>query len=393
MEKVVNHLKVIKENTVDLISEEELVKKLQNSFRKKKPLKVKVGFDPTARDIHLGHTVLLRKLKKIQDLGYIIYFIIGDFTAQIGDPSGKKDIRPVLTKKEIEENARTYTQQAFRILDKRRTRVIFNSQWYNDLKLTDFLPLLSRYTVARILERDDFTQRLKEGKPLSILEFIYPLIQGYDSVKMKADIEFGGVDQKFNLIVGRHLQESLGQEPQVVITMPLLVGLDGVNKMSKSLDNYIGITEQAPQMFGKIMSISDETMWEYFRLLTDIDLNEVKKKHPKEAKLILAETIVGIYHSPQIAKREREEFEKVFSKRKLPTQVPVYESLTKEVDLVEVLYKTKLVSSKNEARRLIQQKGITKEGVPLEDKIVQLSPQGIVLKIGKRRFLKIVLKK
>lgn len=393
MKKIVTHLKVIKDNTVDLISEEELARKLQDSFRKKKPLKVKAGFDPTARDIHLGHTVLLRKLRKIQDLGHIIYFIIGDFTAQIGDPSGRKDIRPLLTKKEIEDNARTYTEQAFRILDRRRTKIVFNSRWYNNLKLSDFFPILSRYTVARILERDDFTQRLKEGKPLSVSEFIYPLIQAYDSVKIEADIEIGGVDQKFNLIVGRHLQESLGQNPQVVVTMPLLVGLDGVNKMSKSLNNYIGITEDASQMFGKIMSVSDETMWEYFKLLTDIDLSEVKNKHPKEAKLILAETIVATYHSPEVAKREREEFERVFSQRELPSQIPVYESSTKEADLVEVLYKTRLVASKNEARRLIQQKGITKEGEPLENKIIRIPPQGVVLKIGKRRFLKLTFKK
>ena len=390
MKRVARHLNVIKKNTIDLISEEELAKKLERSFLKKKPLRVKIGFDPTARDIHLGHTVLLRKLRAIQDLGHLVYFIIGDFTAQIGDPSGRKDERPVLTKREIVENARTYTQQAFQVLDKRKTKVIYNSRWYRDLTLSAFLPLLSRYTVARTLERDDFTLRLKEGRPLTLLEFIYPLIQGYDSVKMNADIELGGSDQKFNLIVGRHLQESFGQEAQIVVTLPLLVGLDGHNKMSKSLGNYIGITEEPLEMFGKVMSISDETMWEYTRLLTDLDLAALKTKHPKEAKLILAETIVCAYYSLRVAKSARQEFEKVFSKKELPSDIPVYQVSHKEVDVVEVIFSAKLVSSKNEARRLLEQRGISQEGIPLEKNTLTVSAQGTILKVGKRRFLKIV---
>lgn len=388
--RLTNHLNVIKGNTVDCISEEELKEKLKRSFKKNEPLKVKIGFDPTAQDIHLGHTVLLRKLRKIQDLGHTIFFIIGDFTAQIGDPSGRNELRPPLSGKEILENASTYTSQSFKILDKKKTKIIFNSRWYKEFTLKKFLPILSRCTVARILERDDFAQRLREKRPLSMLELIYPLIQGYDSVCMQADIEFGGTDQKFNLIVGRHLQESFRQEPQVVITMPLLVGLDGKNKMSKSLGNYVGITESGTDMFGKIMSVSDELMWEYFRLLTDWDLEKIKKMHPKEAKLCLAQTIVAMYHSSESALKEREKFERVFSRKEIPAEIPLYCAPSGEVDIIEVLYNSGLVSSRNEARRLIQQKGVSAGGVVLGDKLVNVPSKGAVIKVGKRRFLKIV---
>ncbi len=389
MDVVKERLEIIKKNTVDLITEEELYKKLYLSLKEKKPLRVKIGFDPTAKDIHLGHTVLLRKLRKIQDLGHIVYFIIGDFTAQIGDPSGRQTLRPVLSREEILENARTYTQQAFKILDEKRTKVIFNSEWYKDMKVSDFFSLLRRYTVARMLERDDFAKRLKENKPLSILEFIYPLIQAYDSVKMKADVEFGGTDQKFNLIVGRHLQESFGQSPQVVITLPLLIGLDGKNKMSKSLGNYIGIAESAKEIFGKLMSISDELMLEYFRLLTDFDLAEIKKMHPKEAKLLLAETIVKEFYNSQRAKKEREEFEKVFSKKNLPSQIPVYYVKDEKIDIIDTLSKAKIVPTKNQVRRLLKQKAITSQGKVLEEREIKIPPEGIILKIGKRKFLEL----
>ena len=257
-----DHLKALKENTVDLIAEKELKLKLENSLKKKTPLKLKIGLDPTSRDIHLGHTVLLRKLRKLQDLGHKVYFIIGDFTAKIGDPSARSVLRPTLTDKEIKQNASTYTKQAFKILDRKKTKVIYNSIWYKKMGLPSFLSVLSSYTIARILERDDFSRRIKENQPLTLLEIIYPLIQGYDSCQMEADIEFGGTDQKFNLIVGRHLQETFGLAAQVAITMPILVGLDGKNKMSKSLGNYIGITESPKEMFGKLMSISDQSMWE-----------------------------------------------------------------------------------------------------------------------------------
>ncbi|MCD6583156.1 MAG: tyrosine--tRNA ligase [Candidatus Omnitrophica bacterium] len=392
--KIAEHLKIIRENAVDLISEEELVKKVTYSIKFQNPLRLKIGFDPTAKDLHLGHTVLLKKLRRLQDLGHHVYFIVGDFTAQIGDPSGRKELRPVLTIREIKDNAKTYTEQAFKILHRRKTKVIFNSSWYRNLNLSQFLPLLSSYTVARMLERDDFSQRLKENRPLSILEFIYPLIQGYDSVKIKADIEFGGTDQKFNLIVGRHIQESMGQSPQIVVTMPLLVGLDGKSKMSKSLGNYVGITEEPFQMFGKLMSISDLTMWEYFRLLTDVDIEKIKNMHPKEAKLLLAEKIVSEYHSPLVAKRTKDEFERIFSRKETPRDLPTFTVSEKKVDLVELLYNSKLVSSRNQARRLLLQKGIREKGknIPLEDRILAIPPQGLILKVGKKKFLKVVYK-
>lgn len=391
MKKEVEHqLNTIKKNVIDLISEKELVEKIEVSLREGKPLKVKVGFDPTAKDLHLGHTVILKKLREIQELGHIVYFIIGDFTAQIGDPSGRDELRPILSKEEIEENARTYTEQSFKILDPEKTKVIFNSRWYVDMKIADFLPLLSRYTVARMLEREDFSKRLKMNSPLSLLEFFYPLIQGFDSVKMGADLELGGTDQKFNLIVGRHLQEAFGQKPQVIITLPLLVGLDGKNKMSKSLGNYIGITDEPKQMFGKIMSISDELMWEYFRLLTDHDLQKIKQLHPKEAKLLLAETITSFYYSPSIAAQERKEFERVFSQKEIPQDISIYQTNTKQVNLIEVLYNTGIVQSKNEARRLLIQGGIRWKQRLIQDQTIEIPEEGVVLRIGKRRFLKIV---
>ena len=387
------HLKIISENTVDFISDKELAQKLKNCLKEKKPLKVKIGFDPTAEDIHLGHTVLLRKLRKIQDLGHIVYFIIGDFTAKIGDPSGRTSLRPPLSKKEIEDNAKTYTEQAFKILDRSKTKIISNSQWYKGMKLSEFISLLSHYTVARMTERDDFSKRLKENKPLSLQEFVYPIIQGYDSVMLASDIEFGGTDQKFNLIVGRHLQETFNQLPQVVITMPLLVGLDGKNKMSKSLENYVGITESPKTMFGKLMSISDELMWDYARLLTDLDIRKLKKMHPKEAKVSLAHHIVSMYHSRLQADKEKEEFQRVFSKRELPRELPTYSSKLKEIDIIETLFKAKLVASKNEARRLMSQNGITTEGRAITSPKIVIPAKGIVLKVGKRRFVKIVYSK
>jgi len=389
------HLKIISENTIDLISSEELTQKIKGSLRKNKPLIIKIGFDPTARDIHLGHTVLLHKLRKIQDLGHIVYFVIGDFTAQIGDPSGKMALRPVLTKKEINDNARTYTDQAFRILDKKRTKVVFNSKWYKNMKASELLSLFSHYTVARIIERDDFSKRLAQGKPLSLQELVYPIIQGYDSVMLGADIEFGGTDQKFNLIVGRHLQHAFGQPSQSVITLPLLVGLDGVNKMSKSLNNYIGITDSSKDMFGKLMSVSDELMWDYMRLLTSLDVEEAKKMHPKDAKVLLASEIVSFYHSKTQAKKEEEEFARVFSNKEIPDDIKTVDfnqpSLAID-DLVGILCEAKLATSKNEARRLIKQKAVSVEGVPVSQAAIDIS-QGSIFKIGKRRFLKIVYRK
>ncbi|MFH1519710.1 MAG: tyrosine--tRNA ligase [Candidatus Omnitrophota bacterium] len=397
--KIVQHLELIKENSIDLIAEEELILKLEDSFKKNRPLKLKIGFDPTAKDIHLGHTVLLKKLRKLQDLGHQVYLIIGDFTAKIGDPSTKSLLRPLLSDREIKTNAATYTQQVFKILERKKTKVIYNSIWYKKIGLPKFLSLLSSYTITRILERDDFSQRIKEGKPLTVLEIIYPLIQGYDSCKIKADIEFGGTDQKFNLIVGRHLQQNFGQVPQVVVTMPILVGLDGKNKMSKSLGNYIGVTENPKSMFGKIMSISDSVMWEYIRLLSDFNPAELKKKHPKEVKLSLAESIVSFYHSKEKAKQEREEFENVFSKGRLPKDIPVYKVKTNPVNIIEALLDAGLASSKNEARRLLSQGSIsTASSVSLAEvtfKIInkmmeKIPPEGEIVKVGKKRFRKFI---
>ena len=386
-------LKIIKSNCVDLINEEELIKKLEKSISSKIPLKLKIGLDPTAADIHLGHTVILRKLRKLQDLGHIVYFIIGDFTAKIGDPSGRNTARKILSDKEIKYNASTYTNQAFKILDKSKTEIIYNSIWYKDMGLNDFLSILSYYTVARVLERDDFSKRLKENLPLTLLEIIYPLIQGYDSVKIKADIEFGGTDQKFNLIVGRHLQETFGQEPQVIITMPLLVGLDGKEKMSKSKNNYIGITEEPNSMFGKIMSISDNLMFEYFRLLTDCDISIIKNMHPKDAKLLLAETLVSYYHSDDLAKNAKEEFIKVFSKKELPTEIDSYKVDTNIVNLIDFLANFKIVASKNEARRLLNQNAISiidkDSTLDIKEPTLNIPPSGLILKIGKKKFIKI----
>lgn len=398
--RIAQHLELIKENTVDLIAEDELVLKLENSFKKNKPLKLKIGFDPTAKDIHLGHTVLLRKLRKLQDLGHQVYLIIGDFTAKIGDPSERSALRPVLSDREIKSNAATYTRQVFKVLNKKKTKIINNSIWYKKIGLPKFLFLLSSYTIARILERDDFSQRMKEGKPLTVLEIIYPLIQGYDSCKMEADIEFGGTDQKFNLIVGRHLQQTFGQPPQVVVTMPILVGLDGKNKMSKSSNNYIGVTEGAKSMFGKIMSISDQVMGEYIKLLTDFNPEDLKNNHPKEVKLSLAENLVSFYHSSEVAKRERKEFEQVFSQGQLPQQLPTLTIRDSCVNVVKALHDAKLVASKNEARRLLSQGSISSTSTLMgtggyevvKEETIEIPSEGKILKAGKRRFLKIIRK-
>jgi tyrosyl-tRNA synthetase len=393
--QIQRHLDAIRENTVDLVSENELAAKLESCLLTNTPLKLKIGFDPTARDIHLGHTVLLRKLRKLQDLGHFVYLIIGDFTAKIGDPSGKNSLRPILNDEEIKDNAATYTEQAFKILDEGKTKIIYNSIWYKQMKLSTFLSLLSSYTVARILERDDFAQRIKENRPLTLLEIIYPLVQGYDSVMLEADIEFGGTDQKFNLIVGRHLQEVFGQKPQIVITMPLLVGLDGNNKMSKSLGNYIGITEEPKSMFGKLMSINDEVMLEYFRLLTETSLENIKPMHPKEAKLLLAQTLVSFYWGEAAGTKEREEFQRVFSQKEIPQDITTYHANQETVDVLDVLMNTKLVASKNEARRLITQGGISlidgqNVATTLMTPSLLIPAKGVILKIGKKKFLKIV---
>jgi len=383
-------LEIIKRGVVEIISEEELRLKLEEGKRLSRPLKIKAGFDPTAPDIHLGHTVLLRKLRHFQDLGHEVIFLIGDFTARIGDPSGQNKARKSLDTREIKNNAATYKKQVFKILNPRKTRVVFNSTWLDKMLGLDFGKLLTHYTVTRLLERDDFSLRLKENKPLYMSELIYPILQGYDSVVLKADIEIGGTDQKFNLLVGRDLQKDFGQMPQVIITMPLLEGTDGVRKMSKSLENYIGINETADSIFGKVMSVSDELMWKYYELLTDEDLTTVKKMHPKEAKLSLASVIVSDYHGKDHAKKAKEAFQQVFSRKELPDQMPQYKIKGKNLSIVEILTESGLVESKNEARRLIQQGGVYLDGEKISREDAVIHKEGI-LKVGKRRFLKLMI--
>ena len=384
-------LKLIKEGTVDIIEEGELLEKLKRG----KPLKVKAGFDPTAPDLHLGHTVLLQKLRQFQKLGHVVYFIIGDFTAMIGDPTGRSETRPPLSREEVLKNAETYKEQVFKILDPDKTNIVFNSQWLDKLGTKGVIELSAKYTVARMLERDDFSKRYKEGIPIHIHEFLYPLLQGYDSVAIEADVELGGTDQKFNLLVGRDIQREYGLEPQVCITLPLLVGTDGVKKMSKSYGNYIGITEEPKTMFGKIMSISDELMWEYYALLTDYterDIESMKKEmHPMEAKKKLAHYLVSRFHSPKEADKAREFFERTFSERQFPADAPEVQISEEEIPVINLLLKIGAVSSKNEARRIIQGGGLKINGEKIEDpKAVIEIGDCMKVQVGKKRFYKIV---
>ena len=380
-------LEIIKRGAVEIISEEELVKKLEEARRHKRPLRIKAGFDPTAPDIHLGHTVLLRKLRQFQDLGHTVYFLIGDFTGRIGDPSGRSEIRKPLTTREILKNAKTYKEQVGKILNLKKLKSVFNSRWFDKMAVSDILKLTMRTTVSQMLARADFKKRLEENRDISLLEFMYPILQGYDSVVLKSDIELGGTDQIFNLLVGRDLQRDFGQEPQVIITLPLLEGTDGVNKMSKSLDNYIGITENPQEMFGKIMSISDELMMKYYTLLTDEDLDNVKQMHPKEAKLRLARIITAQYHSDKIAESAQEEFQRIFSARQLPKDMPVFQ-LKGSQRIIEIITESGLAKSGNEARRLIRQGAVNFENQKISDENFIVESSGI-LRVGSRRFLNI----
>lgn len=382
-------IKIISRGASEIINPEELKLRLKNSQKNKTPLRIKAGFDPTAPDIHLGHVVLLRKLRQFQDLGHKVIFLIGDFTAQIGDPSGKDKLRVKMSKEDVLKNASTYKEQVFKILDAEKTEVIFNSSWFAKMGSSEILELTSFSSVAQILARADFKERFEADKQISILEFIYPLLQAYDSVYLKADVEAGGTDQKFNLLMGRQLQGCFKQPLQVVIMMPLLEGLDGAQKMSKSLGNYVGINEPAKEMFGKIMSIDDKLMMRYYELLTNEDLDSVKKLHPKEAKLNLAQILVTQFHSAQKAEFEREAFENVFKEKKIPEDITVYNFSSKE-KLWEILSKTGITPSGNTARRLI------KEGaVSFNDKRINenwIIEEG-TLKVGKRRYLKLIRSK
>ncbi|MCX7940158.1 MAG: tyrosine--tRNA ligase [Endomicrobia bacterium] len=391
MVDIETQLKILLRGVSEIISVDELKQKLQ----RKKQLVVKLGVDPTAPDIHLGHTVILRKLRQFQDLGHKVVFIIGDFTARIGDPSGRDTTRPILSEEEILANAKTYTEQVFKILDKDKTEVVYNSQWLYPLGIDGLLQLCSKYTVARMLERDDFEQRYRNKNPITILEFIYPLLQGYDSVVTKADVELGGNDQKFNLIVGRELQKDAGIEPQVIITMPLLEGTDGIRKMSKSYNNYIALNDTAKDMFGKIMSIPDNIMLKYFELLTDENMGKIEqmvKENPRDAKSYLGYLVVRQYYGEETASNVQKEFDKVFSKKELPSEIPVVVVKKKKYELIDLLTEYQLTSSKSEAKRLLSQGGIKIDSQKVTQNIILdfvENPKEILLQIGKLKFIKL----
>ena len=401
MASIEEQLELIERGAVDCISREELIKKLKRSEETGIPLKIKAGFDPTAPDLHLGHTVLIQKLKHFQDLGHDVLFLIGDFTGMIGDPTGKSETRKALTVEQVAENAESYKEQVFKILDPEKTQVVFNSAWLSKLTSIDMIKLASQLAVARMLERDDFHNRFESGKPISIHEFLYPLIQGYDSVAMEADVELGGTDQLFNVLMGRDLQRSHGQEPQVVLTMPLLEGLDGVNKMSKSLGNYIGITESADDIYGKVLSLSDDLMFRYFALLSDLsnkEIDDLKNKvesnmlHPKEVKKQLARELTARFHSAEAASVAEENFEKVFQKGGVPDDLPEMRcTATAPIALPQLLLDAGLVASTSEGRRMIKQSAVSIDGEKVADMKMEIQPQGeILIKVGKRRFSKVV---
>ncbi|MFH1678344.1 MAG: tyrosine--tRNA ligase [Candidatus Omnitrophota bacterium] len=385
--KIEQQLEIIKRGAVEIISEEELSRKLEEAYTQKRPLRVKAGFDPTAADIHLGHTVLLRKLRQFQDLGHTVFFLIGDFTARIGDPSGRSQLRKPLADKEIIGNARTYKEQVGNILNLKTLKTVFNSHWFARMSVTDILKLTTHTTVSQMLARADFKKRFEREEDISLIEFMYPILQGYDSVQLNSDIEIGGTDQIFNLLVGRGMQKDFGQAPQVIITLPLLEGTDGVNKMSKSLGNYIGITEKSQEMFGKIMSISDELMLKYYTLLTDEDLESIQQMHPKEAKLKLARIIVTQYHSSGAARAAQQEFQRVFTAGELPVDIPVFK-IQQPLRLIEIMAESGLSKSGNESRRLIRQGAVVFNNQKVKDENLTVDCPGI-LKVGSRRFLNI----
>jgi tyrosyl-tRNA synthetase len=380
---------------VDVIRKEDLKAKLERSAKTGKPLRVKLGADPTAPDIHLGHTVVIRKLKAFQDLGHTAIFLIGDFTGMIGDPSGKNVTRPPLSREAINANAETYKTQIFKLLDPEKTEIRFNSEWMDKYSAADFVRLCSRVTVKQILERDDFDKRLREEKPIALHELLYPLTQGYDSVALEADVELGGTDQKFNLLVGRNLQREYEQEPQLIITTPLLKGTDGVDKMSKSLGNYIGIDESPSEMFGKIMSISDELMWEYYELLTDVAPTEIEAlktsgENPRNLKVNLAKLIIKDFHSAEDAQKAEDDFVARFVKKEIPDEIEEKEIAAGTYNLADLLVNLNLAASKKEAKRLIEQGGVKIGGEKISDTNAEIEiKDGILLQVGKRKFLKV----
>ncbi len=385
----------IKKGAVDVIRAEDLKIKLEKSAKTGKPLRVKLGADPTAPDIHLGHTVVIRKLKAFQELGHTAIFLIGDFTGMIGDPSGKSATRPPLSREEIDANAETYKAQIFKLLDPEKTEIRFNSEWFDRFGAADFIKLASHTTVKQILERDDFTKRLADEKPIALHELLYPLVQGYDSVALNADVELGGTDQKFNLLVGRNLQREYAQEPQVVITTPLLEGLDGVQKMSKSLSNYIGIDELPSEMFGKIMSISDDLMWRYYELLTDSTTSEIEAmktsgENPRNLKVNLAKQIIKDFHSLKSARAAEEEFNRRFVKKEIPDEIEETQIAAANYKIVDLLVETNLAASKGEAKRLIEQGGVKIGGEKVSNVQTEIELKDeVLLQVGKRKFLRV----
>ncbi len=390
-------LEIAKRGCDELLVEQELLDKLKQG----RPLRIKAGFDPTAPDLHLGHTVLINKLRQLQDLGHHILFLIGDFTGMIGDPTGKSATRPPLTREQVKENATSYTDQVFKILDRERTEVVFNSAWMNKLDATDMIRLASTHTVARMLERDDFHKRYKSNQPIAIHEFLYPLLQGYDSVELKADLELGGTDQKFNLLMGRELQKHFGQSPQCILTMPLLEGLDGVNKMSKSLGNYVGINEPAQEIFGKLMSVSDDLMWKYIELLSFEPLSVIKQwkqdveagANPRNIKVRFAQEIVTRFHSRGAAEQALQNFE-LRSKGGVPDDVAEVRIQAQEggISIAHLLKQAGLVDSSSEAARMIEQGGVRLDGERVSDKSLKFNAgASFVAQVGKRKFAKITI--
>ena len=392
-------LAITKRGCEELLIEAEWIAKLQKSEQTGKPLRIKLGLDPTAPDIHLGHTVVLNKLRQLQDLGHTVIFLIGDFTSMIGDPSGRNSTRPPLTREQIEANAQTYAAQANKILDPAKTELRYNSEWCRPLGADGLIKLASRYTVARMLERDDFTKRYQGGVPISLHEFLYPLMQGYDSVALQSDLELGGTDQKFNLLVGRELQKQEGQEPQCILTMPLLVGLDGVDKMSKSKNNYIGISEAPNDMFGKLMSISDELMWTYYDLLSFRPIEEIAAlkaecaagRNPRDAKVALAQEIIARFHNQAAAKQALLDFEARFKQGALPDEMPEVQLAGAPLALVQVLKQANLSPSTSEANRNVEQGGVKVDGQKIEDKSLKLTAGTYVIQVGKRKFARVTL--
>ncbi len=391
MQDIESQLELIKRGTAEIISEEDLIAKLKEN----RPLNVKAGFDPTAPDLHLGHTVVLQKMKHFQELGHNVTFLIGDFTGMVGDPTGKSETRKPLTKEQVLANAETYKEQVFKILDPEKTKICFNSSWLEPLTMKEILSLMAKFTVARIIERDDFQKRYKAGEPIGMHEFMYPIMQGFDSVNMNTDVELGGTDQKFNLLVGRDLLRQYGKQAQVAITMPIIEGLDGVQKMSKSLGNYVGISESPKDMFGKLMSITDELMFRYYELLSDMSLKDIAKMkqdietgdfHPMTAKKNLAKEIVSRYHGAKAGAEAEEEFVRVFSNKNIPTDIQEYKIHGCFLDIMLAL---NFASSKSEARRLAEQGGVHFENEKVYDLTFTPEHEGI-LKVGKRKFAKLI---